>query len=252
MKIAICLYGQPRDYKHGYTLINNFIKNNSENSYDFFFHCWIDDNITYKASPWRKIDKKPLFVENQDIIKKELNQLYNSVSHLYEKPLDINKESDLIELIKKSKSYLNSNKSKQDNIYNALSQIYSRNKVKDLFENYIISTKINYDIVISTRFDGFSFPDKIDISNIQNKYIYILPTHKSRYIIPDNFLIIPPEIYIKWFNLYNNIKDLINNEKIELVMNKVNEKLEFNMENILLANYLFYNYNFNNIKYIDF
>lgn len=79
-----------------------------------------------------------------------------------------------------------------------------------------------------------------------------MPTHKSRYIIPDNFLIIPPEIYIKWFNLYNNIKDLINNEKIELVMNKVNEKLEFNMENILLANYLFYNYNFNNIKYIDF
>ena len=250
MKVAICLYGQPRDYKYGYTLINNFIKNNSENSYNFFFHCWIDENITYKTSPWRKIDKKTLFIGNQDIVKKELNQLYNPVSHLYEKALDMNKESNLIEFIKKSKSYLNSNKAKQDNIYNILSQIYSRNKVKDLFENYITYTKTNYDIVVSTRFDGLSFPNKIDISNIQNKYIYILPTYKSRYIIPDNFLIIPPKIYIKWFNLYNNIKDLINNEKIELVMNKLNEKLEFNMEEILLANYLFYNYNFNNIKYI--
>lgn len=37
MKIAICLYGQPRDYKYGYKCISNFIKNNNENSFDFFF-----------------------------------------------------------------------------------------------------------------------------------------------------------------------------------------------------------------------
>ena len=36
MKVAICLYGQLRDYKYGYTCISNFIKNNSENTYDFF------------------------------------------------------------------------------------------------------------------------------------------------------------------------------------------------------------------------
>ena len=37
MHVAICLYGQLRDYKYGYTCISNFIENNSENTYDFFF-----------------------------------------------------------------------------------------------------------------------------------------------------------------------------------------------------------------------
>lgn len=37
MKIAICLYGQPRDYKNGYDCISNLITVNNENTYDFFF-----------------------------------------------------------------------------------------------------------------------------------------------------------------------------------------------------------------------
>lgn len=250
MKIAICLYGQPRDYKYGYTCISNFIKNNNEHLYDIFFHCWIDDNIIYETSPWRQIDKEVLFIKNQDIVKNDINLLYNPISYLYEKPLDKNKMSNLIEFIRKSKAYLNSDKSKQNNIYNTLSQIYSRNKVKDLFDNYIIYTKTNYDLVISTRFDGWDFPNKLDISNIQKKYVYNMPIHKPRYLMADNFLICPPEIYIKWFNIYKNIKSLINNEKLELEMNNINENLEFNMEEILLANYLFCGYNPNNIKYI--
>lgn len=36
MKVSICLYGQPRDYKYGYKCIRNLIKNNSNNTYDFF------------------------------------------------------------------------------------------------------------------------------------------------------------------------------------------------------------------------
>ena len=132
-----------------------------------------------------------------------------------------------------------------------MSQIYSRNKVKDLFEDYITDTKQNYDIVISTRFDGFSFPNKIDISNIQKKNVYASSIYRRRcrYIIPDNFLIIPPEIYINWFNMYKNITNLLNNEKLELEMNNINEKLQFNMEEILLSSYLFCGYNLNNIKY---
>jgi len=252
MKVAICLYGQLRDYKYGYTCISNFIKNNSENTYDFFFHCWIDDNIKYEFSPWRKIDEKTLFIENQNIVKNNIHQLYKPISCLFEKPLDKNEETYLIEIeyIRKTKAYKNSHKSKQNNIYNTFSQIYSRNKVKDLFEDYITDTKQNYDIVISTRFDGFCFPNKIDISNIQKKNVYTTSIHKPRYIIPDNFLIIPPEIYINWFNMYKNIKNLLNNEKLELEMNNINEKLEFNMEEILLSNYLFCGYNLNNIKYI--
>ena len=82
------------------------------------------------------------------------------------------------------------------------------------------------------------------------KYIYASKIHRPRFIIPDNFLIIPPEIYIIWFNMYKNITNIMNNDQIELQMNNINEKMLFNMEEILLSNYLFYGYDVNNINYI--
>jgi hypothetical protein len=252
MIIAICLFGQPRDYKYGYTCITNFMNNNNNNKYDFFFHCWIDDNIEYETSPWREIYNKTLFIENQNIVKNDINQLYKPISYLYEKPLDKNKETYLIEMeyIQQSIAYKNSIQSKKNNIYNTISQIYSRNKVKDLFETYITNTKTNYDIVITTRFDGYYFPNNLDISNIQKNKIYASSFHIPRYIIPDNFLIIPPEIYINLFNIYKNIKNIINNKELETKMNNINEMFEFNMEELLLSNYLLCGYNLNNIEYI--
>jgi hypothetical protein len=228
------------------------MKNNNKNKYDFYFHCWIDDNITYETSPWREIDKKTLFIENQNIVKNDILQLYKPISYLYEKPLDKNNETFLIEMeyIQKSIAYKNTPQYKQNNIYNTISQIYSRNKVKDLFEKYITNTKTNYDIVISTRFDGHDFPNNLEITNIQKNKIYASAMFKPRDAIPDNFLIIPPEIYINWFNIYKNIKNIINNKEIEREMNNINEGFEINMENLLLSNYLLCGYNLNNIEYI--
>ena len=80
--------------------------------------------------------------------------------------------------------------------------------------------------------------------------IYTSSLHPPRYIIPDNFLIIPPKLYINWFNLYKNIENIINNKEIELKINNINEKLEFNMEEFLLSNYLYCGYDINNIKYV--
>jgi hypothetical protein len=252
MIIAVCLYGQPRDYKYGYTCITNFMKDNNKNKYDFFFHCWIDDNIEYETSPWREKDKKTLFIENQNIVKNDINQLYNPISYLYEKPLDKNKETYLIEMeyIQQSIAYKNSIHWKKNNIYNTISQIYSRNKVKDLFETYITNTKTNYDMVITTRFDGYCFPNNLDISNIQKNKIYASSFHIPKYLIPDNFLIIPPDIYINWFNIYKNIKNIINNKELETKMNNINETFDINMEELLLSNYLLCGYNLNNIEYI--
>lgn len=130
--------------------------------------------MKYEASPWRKIDEKILFIENQNIVKNDINQLYKPIYYLYDPPLDKNNEKILIEFeyIRKSKAYINSNNATKNNIYNNFSQIYSRNKVKDLFENYITDTKTNYDIVISTRFDGFDIPKNLKILNIDKiKYM---------------------------------------------------------------------------------
>ena len=232
--------------------IDNLIKKNNENTYDFFFHCWIDDNIKYDVSPWRKIDKNTLIIKNENVVKNDISQLYKPKSYLYENPLDRNKEELLneMEYIKKSKAYANCNNRKKNNIYNTFSQIYSRNKVKDLFEEYITTTKTHYDYVISTRFDGFNIPKEVKLTNIQQPKIYTSSMYRPRYIIPDNFLIIPPEIYINWFNIYKNIKNIINNKDIELKMNNIKEKLNFNMEELLLSNYLFYGYDVNDIEYV--
>ena len=251
MNIAICLHGQPRDYKYGYNCISNLININRENKYDFFFHCWIDDNIKYKCSPWRNINEKDLFIDNQDHVKNDISQLYKPISCLYEKPLDENNDILLtdFEYIKKSRAYSNSNKMIKNNMYNTYSQFYSRNKVKDLFEEYITNTKTKYDMVISTRFDGFGFPTDFKFSTMQKNKIYTSSVHRPRYIIPDTFLIIPSEIYINWFNFYKNIKNIINNMEIDTKIININEKMIFNSEEMLLSNYLFYGYDVNNIEY---
>ena len=122
MKVSICIYGQPRDYKYGYECIRNLIKNNSKNTYDFFFHCWLDNNIKYETSHWRKIEEKILVIQNQELVKNDLNELYKPISCLFEKPLSKNEVEFFIENenIRNSKAYINSNKSIQNNIYNTI------------------------------------------------------------------------------------------------------------------------------------
>ena len=248
-KFAICLYGQPRDYKFGYNLIKNFIEMNNENTYDIFFHCWIDNNIKFEHSPWRTINNECLIINDSDTIKKDLIELYKPTLYEYEKPLNKNIILTDLSYISHSLAYTNSNINVQKNVYNILSQCYSRNKVKDILENYIINSNNNYDMVISTRFDGFNFPLNLKLTNIEKNKIYASSLHKPRYIIPDNFLIITTNIYLNWFNLFKNIKNIINNKKIENKLKNINEKLLFNMEELLLSNYLYYDYNIKDILY---
>lgn len=284
MKIAICLFGQLRDYKFGYECIKKFIELNDEHTCDFFFHCWIDNDIAYECSSWRSIDARTLHVSNADDVKKEIIELYKPLSHLFEKPLDKTNEDVVkhMECIKKSMAYSNSSQSVKNNIFNIFSQICTRSRVKDLFEEYITKTDAKYDLVISTRFDGYGFPNNFKIPTIVKNKIYAFrfgsspdsPTDRQnhrlpvysidpalrfqianrrlprspslpvpRYILIDFFLLIPPEIYVKFCNLYENIEHIINNNDINAKLNYLNERLIFNAEEYLLANYIFCGYN---------
>lgn len=250
MKFAICMYGQPRDYKYGYGLISEFMKINNEHTYDFFFHAWINDNIVFDCSPWRQINPESLYIKNQNEVKNEILELYKPILYEFEKPLDKNNTDISIDLlnIKDSLVYKNMCQRNKDNIFNTLSQMYSRNKVKDLLQNIITKLDKNYDMVISTRFDGFNFPKKIKLNNIQKNKIYVSSLyHPPRFILPDNFLLIPIDIYLNWFNLYHNIKNIINNTDLENKMNNINETHAFNAEEILLSNYLYCGYSMNDI-----
>jgi hypothetical protein len=253
MKIAVCLFGQLRDYKRGYECINKFMELNCEHTYDFFFHAWIDDNITYECAPWRRIDPKSLYIGNQNDVKKEILDFYKPLAYLYEKPLDKTNENVVadMESIRKSSSYVKCSKPIKDNIFNIYSQICTRSKVKDLFEDYITKTNTTYDLVITTRFDGYGFPVNWTIPTIdKNKTLYAFTFSSGRYIITDYFLMLAPETYVKVCNLYDNIKHIINNNDLDVKLKSLNEGLAFNAEEYLLANYLFCGYNVNDIVYM--
>ena len=251
MKIAVCLFGQLRDYKYGYECMNNFMKLNSEHTYEFFFHAWIDDNITYECAPWRRIDPASLYIGNQNDVKKEVLELYKPLAYLFEKPLDKTNEDVMahMECIRKSSSYVKCSQQMKENIFNIFSQICTRSKVKDLFEDYMTKTNTKYDLVISTRFDGYGFPVHWTLPTIdKNKTLYAFSS--GRYIIIDYFLMFHPETYVKVCNLYENIKHIINNDDLDIKLKTLNETFAFNAEEYLLANYLFCGYNIDDIDYM--
>lgn len=252
MKIAICLFGQLRDYKYGYDCINKFMKLNSEHTYDFFFHAWIDDNITYECAPWRRISQSSLYIGNQDDIKKEILELYKPLAYLYEKPLDKTNEGVVadMECIRSSLAYVKCSQSIKDNVFNVFSQVCTRSKVKDLFEDYITKTNTKYDLVISTRFDGYGLPNNWTIPTILDKNkMYAFP-FGSRYMMVDYFLMFTPETYVKICNLYKNIAHIINNNDLGIKLNTLNECLAFNAEEYLFANYLYCGYSVDDIAYM--
>jgi len=252
MKIAVCLYGQARDYKYGYDCISHLMKLNAEHTYDFFFHCWIDDNIQYDCSPWRKINENTLYVKNQTDVKNELLKLYQPISYRFEKPLDKTSPDVIAEVehIKQSKAYLNSSSGQRNNIFNIFSQMYSRGQVRDLFYQYITKSNTIYDAVITTRFDGWDFPRDLKIPTIEKNKLYVSSIHRPRYVIPDNFLIMPPEVYTKFCNLHQNYKVIINSDEIEAKMKSVNENLVFNSEDILLASLFLSEHEVSDLVYV--
>lgn len=254
MKIAICLFGQLRDYKHGCECIDKFMKLNSEHTYDFFFHAWIDDNLTYECAKWRRIDPRSLYIGNQNDIKKEILDFYKPLAYLYEKPLDKTNEGVVADMdcIRSSLSYVNCSQPIKDNVFNVFSQVCTRSRVKDLFEDYITKTNTKYDLVISTRFDGYGFPNNWTIPTIVDKnkiYAFSFGT-TGRHMMVDYFLMFPPETYVKICNLYANIVHIVNNKDLAVKLTNLNEGLAFNAEEYLLANYLYCGYSVDDIMYM--
>lgn len=252
MKIAICLYGQPRNYGNGNTCLKKLILSNPENTYEFFFHCWIDDDIKYECSPWRKIDENVLYIKNQNEVKNELLELYNPVSYVFEKPLDKTSLDIIneIECIKQSKAYSNGSTLHQMNTINVLSQLYSRGKVRDIFYQHITTSNAQYDVVITTRFDGWDFPCDLKIPKIEKNKLYLSSMHRPRYIIPDNFLFMSADVYVTVCNLFENMKRIINNDEIDIKMKSVNEKMVFNCEDMILASFFLHGHEVNDLVYL--
>jgi hypothetical protein len=228
MNVAICLYGQPRKYLQGYQNLMNFISENTDCKFDFFFHTWYSPTeMFYKASPWRKISTSELTID-KDIIQK-LIDLYKPIAFKYDEPIEVDK---------KHGKYCDI-----ANINNTMSQIYSRTQVRNIFSQ---SKTKDYTFVVMCRFD-FIKPLKIRLTNLTPNKLYFSNMHLPRLIIPDNLIIMDEPIFLKLFDIYDNMDNLVNNAELEKQMTINGEKLTYTMEALLFANLLYHYDNFKNI-----
>ena len=245
-KIAICLFGQPRDYVIGHKNIKDLIEHQEQYDCDIFFHCWnIENHTVYTSAEWREIPKKSLLIEDMDVVNQQLLELYKPVKYKFENSIDKFNENIYNDTI----AYKNITNDKiLQNINNILSQMYSRNEVRKLFEQHISETNIEYDYVIMTRFDVMK-KINLKLELLEGNKVYIDNMHYPRKIITDTFIICPQHIFILWFNLFDNLKNILNNEEINKKMKQNNEKLIVNAEELIMANFIYY-FDINLVNYL--
>jgi hypothetical protein len=248
MRVACVLFGQPRYYETGYNNIRHFFQNQNSNvQVDFFYHCWtLNDNDTYSAAKWNYIDPSCLQYENN--IPNHLLELYNPIRYEYEN------QSNMIfdeSMYKNTLVYNQTDEFLKENINNILFQTYSRNKARNILDNYIKETNTIYDFVIMTRFDIGNLPI-FDLNILDCSNTYIPNNHYPRKIIPDVFFIIPVNVFLAWFTIYDSLSDLLNNENIITKVSDFGEKLVINSEQLIFGKYLSLFENLNNICYINY
>ena len=245
MKVAICLYGQPRHYRTGHSVLSKFMEEQSGVSFDIFYHVWKEkDNSSYDASPWRKINQIHLHVENSRVICHEVGQLYRPKECMVEE--SIHQFGEYI--YQDTLAYrLTTNPTMRKNINNTLSQLYSRNQVRNVFATYIYKTGKKYDMVIMCRFDFLKKPS-IRLNQLDTQKVYVGNMHKTSKLIPDNFIVCPQDVFLNWFNIYHDLPEILNNTELANKMSNYNILLRMNAEELIFAKFL-YHYDINLIVY---
>jgi hypothetical protein len=61
----------------------------------------------------------------------------------------------------------------------------------------------------------------------------------------------PKKIFIEWFDIYERLKDILNNKDLISIVHSFNEKLDINPEELMFAKYLLHYKNVDNIQYFN-
>jgi hypothetical protein len=246
MNIAIVLYGQPRDYMSGYNNIMKYINKQQACKFDFFYHCWtLNEHEEYKHSPWRNIDKNTIVYNNT--LNAELQKLYDPISCEYENQNNVLFEESLY---KNTIAFNNTTGLKINNINNTIYQMYSRNKARNILHNYINIHNIKYDFVMMVRFDIRVMPE-INFNELTKNKTYISNINCPRKVISDNCIITSINVFLEWFDIYDKLNEILDNKKISENISNINEELEINPEQLLLAKYIYHYINLDNLLYFQ-
>lgn len=228
MRVAFCLYGQPRLYLEGFKHIDDFVKKNSEVTFDFFYHMWFDSSQEYyDCSKYRHITNDELRIDSHIIDR--VYALYKPKAYKVEEPIVFDTT-----LLQKSSLYSNSNGFLQQNVQNTLSQLCSKQRIRDIVESYCRETD-KYDLVISSRFD-FRQQIEIDLCSIDPSKVYVNNIHSPRYTINDSFFICSPQIFYTLFNAFQEIPSIMSDQELQdKLMQSYNEVFHLTTESIFFA-----------------
>lgn len=231
MKIAVCLFGQPRDYMRGYNLIKKFIEGQHKNIvFEFFYHCWLiqpnEVPLTFNDRP----EDVTYNTYNPEIVHK-LNSLYKPVGFIAEPSMTNFEEIKY----KDSQIFKNSNEGLKSKVPAVLSQHYSRNKVRNLLAEH----NCTYDCVIITRFDTDKTLE-IDLLSSDTTKIYAADDapHRTTYA-PDHFIVCPYNQFLIWFDLYENLNNVLYSDKVVEKFNKYREVYHITPETLMMSWYYY-------------
>jgi len=221
MKVALCLYGQPRHINNPYTWLSHKYHIIDKYKTDIFIHTWISGaKKEFEYSDWVNIEKRNA-VESENASNLILKK-YNPKKYIFEPPrffsLD---ENSKITIKEKEKEYLkiwngDFNWS-ENNENNTLSQLYSLSKSVELID-------AQYDWIILSRYDNYiyDFPNLYQLEKdnlyLDNKFIYNF----------SDVLIVGGQKQIETLNCFDKIPELC--EKISYFTPEEFKRVAFQMK----------------------
>lgn len=140
MRVALCMFGQPRLIKNPYSLQSHMDWIIKRYNADVYAHCWISgQEVGFGYSDWVKVNHAD--AEDKDIADIVLNN-YNPKRHLFEEPRHFALDDVSRSLVSGMEFYSPNNEN------NMLSHLYSFSTSLGLIEGL-------YDWVIISRYDNY-------------------------------------------------------------------------------------------------
>ena len=194
MKVALCLYGQPRNVENLKVFHSHFNWILSKYDTDVFCHAWYKENYNYEGS----------FINISGTFHKESINLIKNYYNPKELVVDEPRQFD-ISIFDRFLTYKENSFLTEQRINNTISQMYSINMVNHILQTYIDANNIKYDYIIVARYDIIinSFPD---MYTLDKDFFYNSNHHHG---FPDLFFIFNP-IFIKSQLIYDNLDLILN------------------------------------------
>jgi len=200
LKVALLFAGQPRFITNPYTYSSHKREILDKYTFDVFAHCWFDkDAAQFSYNEWSRMDNCPVNPEAINIIKNQYSPHVLKV----DKPQTFSLSDKSRAIV--DGSFPNNPVFNERNVGNALSYLYSLEKVAEAYER---SEKMfpddKHDFVIVSRFDSiiYRLPD---LTKLNSDHFYLSDHHPNW---PDLLFICGPK-YVKGLKCFSNVDKII-------------------------------------------